>query len=291
MKSNLLLIAILLICAVPVKSQEWQVPDDQQKIENPSLYNLQNVKQGKDLYMQNCKSCHGDPGKNNHLPLVPPPPDVTSEQMQVNTDGELYYKITNGRGGMPQFETTISEDDRWRIINFIRNYSADYEQLLIDAPPVNAKLLASVNEAEKKVEVLAEYEDQDGNYTQLNNATVFISAKKAFGNLPLGQAITEANGRAVFNIPETVIGDEEGNVSIVITLDESYKADEVVLEKAKIGKQKEVPKLIQKEVLWSTNENVQLWLLLSYIGATGAAWLVIGYVIFQLIKIKRYGKE
>ena len=209
-KTNLLAIAVLMFLGIPVMSQDWEVPADQLNIENPSPYNLENVKKGKDLYMQNCKSCHGDPGKNNHLPLVPPPPDITSEQMQANTDGGLFYKITKGRGGMPQFETVISEDDRWRLINFIRNYNPENEQLLIDAPPVNANLLASVNEANKKVEVFAEYEDKSGNFVQLQNAPVFISAKKAFGNLPLGQVFTDKNGRAVYNIPETVIGDEEG---------------------------------------------------------------------------------
>ena len=288
---NILLMAILLLWVVPAKSQEWIVPDDQLNIENPSPYNLQNVQKGKDLYMQNCKSCHGDPGKNNHLPLVPPPPDVASDQMQANLDGELFYKITNGRGGMPQFASTISEDDRWRIINFIRNYNPEYEQLLIDAPPVNAKILASVNEAEKKVEVLAEYEDENGNYQQLKDAEVFISAKKAFGNLLLGQALTGVNGRAVFTIPETVIGDENGYITIVVELGENYKAEEVILDKAVVGKPKEVPQLIQKEVLWSTNDNVQIWLLFSYLGATGAAWIAIGYVIFQLVKIKRFGKN
>ncbi|MCG6186582.1 c-type cytochrome [Maribellus maritimus] len=290
-KVNRLMIGILMFLALPGMGQDWQVPADQLNIENPSSYNLENVKKGKDLYLQNCKSCHGDPGKNNHLPLVPPPPDITSEQMQANTDGGLFYKITKGRGGMPQFETTISADDRWRLINFIRNYNSEKEQLLIDAPPVNAKILASVNEAEKKVEILAEYEDKSGSYQQLENAPVFISAKKAFGNLLLGQALTDKNGRSVFSVPETVIGDEEGNVTIVVTLDENYKAEQVVLEEAKVGKPKEVPQLIRKEVLWSTNENVQIWLLLSYLGAAGAAWIAIGYVIFQLIKIKRFSKQ
>ncbi|QGY43231.1 hypothetical protein GM418_06020 [Maribellus comscasis] len=290
-KVNRLMIGILMFLALPGMGQDWQVPADQLNIENPSSYNLENVKKGKDLYLQNCKSCHGDPGKNNHLPLVPPPPDITSEQMQANTDGGLFYKITKGRGGMPQFETTISADDRWRLINFIRNYNSENEQLLIDAPPVNAKILASVNEADKKVEILAEYEDKSGNYQQLENAPVFISAKKAFGNLLLGQALTDKNGRSVFSVPETVIGDEEGNVTIVVTLDENYKADQVVLEEAKVGKPKEVPQLIRKEVLWSTNENVQIWLLLSYLGAAGAAWIAIGYVIFQLVKIKRFSKQ
>lgn len=290
-KMNLIALAVLMFLGIPVMSQEWEVPADQLNIENPSPYNLENVRRGKDLFMQNCKSCHGDPGKNNHLPLVPPPPDVTSEQMQVNTDGGLFYKITEGRGGMPQFESTVSEDDRWRIINFIRNYNPENEQLLIDAPPVNANLMASVNEADKKVEVFAEYEDQSGNFIELENAPVFISAKKAFGNLPLGQVMTDNNGRAVYNIPETVIGDEEGFVSVVVNLDENYSAEEVVLEQAKVGTPKEVPQLIRDEVLWSTNENVQLWLLLSYIGSAGAAWIAIAYVIFQLIKIKRFSKQ
>jgi hypothetical protein len=44
-------------------------------------------------------------------------------------------------------------------------------------------------------------------------------------------------------------------------------------------------------VLWSTNDNVSTWLLLSYILAAGGSWFVIGYVVFQIIKIKRYSKS
>jgi hypothetical protein len=62
------------------------------------------------------------------------------------------------------------------------------------------------------------------------------------------------------------------------------------LDKAKIGQKKEVQKLIQPGILWSTNENIQIWLLLSYIGAVGAAWAAIGYVVVQLFKIKRLSK-
>lgn len=281
---------IVLMLWIPVHGQEWLVPEDQVVVQNPSEYNLNNVKRGKELFLQHCKSCHGDPGKNNGLPLVPPPPDLTSEKMQSNTDGGLYYKITQGRGGMPQFATTISEDDRWRLVNFIRNYSLATEPLLVDAPPVNARILASVNENARRVEILAEYEDNTGSYLSLGKVPVFVSSKKIFGNLLLGQTITDANGRAYFEIPETVIGDEEGFVRVVVSLDENYKADAVVLERSKVGKLKEVPKLITKEVLWSTNDNIQIWLLLSYIGAAGAAWITIGYVIWQIIKIRKYGK-
>jgi cytochrome c5 len=282
-------IAVILYLTVQVSAQEWVVPADQKSIVNPLEYNLSNVKKGKDLYYQNCKSCHGDPGKNNHLPLVPPPVDITSDQMHLNSEGDLFYKITNGRGGMPQFKTTISEDDRWRIVNYVMNFNPLREPLLVDAPKIKAKLLASVNEQERKIEVFAEYE-LNGEFTKLPNTTVSISAKKYFGNIEIGKVNTDKNGRAEFKVPESLIGDEEGFVDMVVAMDENYTVEPVLLDKAKIGQKKEVQKLIQPGILWSTNENIQIWLLLSYIGAVGAAWAAIGYVVIQLFKIKRLSK-
>jgi mono/diheme cytochrome c family protein len=289
-KINLIFVAILFI-AHQGMAQDWLVPEDQKAIQNTSEYNLSNVKKGKDLYNLNCKSCHGDAGKNNGLPLVPPPPDVTSDKMQANTEAELFYKITKGRGGMPQFESTISEDDRWRLVNYIMNYNPANTPLLVEAPPKKAKLMASVNETEKKVEVFAEYEEKDGSFVILAETPVFISAKKAFGNLPIGEVLTNTEGRAEYTIPEELIGDEEGLVNIVVRLDGEYIVDPVILDAAKVGQLKQVPKLIKKEVLWSTNDNTQTWLLLSYLGAVGGAWLAIAYVVFQIFKIWRLGKK
>jgi len=284
------LITVTLFLSLPVLAQDWVVPAAQKDIANPQEYNLANVKKGKELFLKNCKSCHGDPGKNNILPLVPPPVDITSEKMQKNTEGELFYKITNGRGAMPQFKATISDDDRWRIVNYIMNFNPKRQPVLVNAPAVKAKLLASVNEQGKKVEVFAEYE-VNGVYTKLPNAPISISGKKYFGSIEIGKVNTDENGRAEFTIPETVIGDEEGYVDIVIALDENYVADAVALDKSKVGQNKQVQKLIQPGILWSTNENIQIWLLLSYIGAVGGAWLAIGYVVFQLFKIKRLSKN
>ncbi len=288
-KWKLFLIATLAFPAQQVLSQDWMVPSDHTALTNPSEYNLENIKKGKELYTRNCQSCHGDPGKNNPLALLPLPVDIASERMHANSEGDLFYKITTGRGVMPPFESTISENERWKLINFIMNFKPGGNQLLVDAPPVKVKLLASVNENKSTVEILAEREDAES--TGLENAPVIISAKKTFGNIELGRAITNENGRAEFTIPENVIGDEEGYVSIVVSMGDGYDAHEVALEKAKVGKNKVVPRLIKGEVLWSTNNNIQLWLLLSYISAAGGAWLVIGYAIYQIIKIKKLSKS
>jgi len=287
-----IILAGFLLCFVPrLQGQEWIVPADQEAINAPSEYSLDNIKRGKEVYNRNCLSCHGDPGKNNPLTLVPMPVDVASEKMQTNSEGSLYYKMTVGKGVMPPFQTTISETDRWNLVHFIKNYSPDREQLLVDAPPVKAKLMASVNESKGAVEILAEYEQENGNFASLTERPVSVSSKKAFGNIEIGQAVTNENGRAEFIIPEDVIGDEEGYLSIVVSLGEGFETEEVALEKAILGKAKEVPKLIKSEVLWSTNDNVSTWLLISYILAAGGSWIVIGYVIFQIVKIKRYSKS
>lgn len=281
----------LMMLALPLRGQEWLVPDDEALRFNPMEYSLEHVKQGKTIYTKNCKSCHGDPGKNNPLTLVPMPLDIASEKMQVNSEGALFYKITTGKGVMPPFESTISENDRWMLINFIQNYNPEQEQLLVDVPPVKAKLLASVNEDQGTVEILAEYENANATYVPLLNTPVTISSKKAFGNLKMGEANTNELGRAEYIIPETLIGDEKGLVSIVVSLGEEYDAAEVVLEKAHVANPKNVPGLIRKGVLWSTNNNVSLWVLISFLLGAGGAWIVIGYVIYQIVKIKRYSRS
>ena len=85
------------------------------------------------------------------------------------------------------------------VINFIRNFNKSNEPMLVEAPPRKAKLLASVNEVDKKVEVFAEAEDKNGSFVKLPDTEVKISAKKAFGNLPIGNVLTNAEGRAVFS--------------------------------------------------------------------------------------------
>jgi cytochrome c5 len=290
-KWSFLTTVLLFSCAQLVLGQDWVIPDAESNVSNPSPYILENVDAGKDLYNLNCKSCHGDPGKNNPLALVPTPVDVASDRMHLNTEGALYYKITKGRGIMPPFEGSISEENRWKLVNFIMNFKPGGEMILVDAPPIKAKLLASVNEQNSTVEILAESEEENSTYASLVNTPVIISSKRAFGNIEIGKAVTNENGRAEYRIPENSIGDEEGFMSIVVSLNDEYEAEVVYLDKARVGKMKEVPKLIKDEVLWSTNDNVSLWLLFSYLLFAGGAWAVIAYVVYQLVKVRRYSKQ
>jgi hypothetical protein len=138
---------------------------------------------------------------------------------------------------------------------------------------------------------MAEFENEDAAFVPLLNTPVSISSKTAFGSLPIGETVTNEQGRASYVIPENTVGDEEGYLSIVVALSEDFDAPDVILDRALVGTPKEVPGLIRKGVLWSTNDNVSLWVLISFLLAAGGAWIVIVYVIVQVFKIKKYSRS
>ena len=98
---------------------EWKAPADAKNMKNP----VKGVGTAKKSVETNCASCHGAGGKGDGpaaAALPPPKPaDWTSAKVQSQTDGELFWKITNGRGAMPPWKH-LPEKERWSIVNYIR---------------------------------------------------------------------------------------------------------------------------------------------------------------------------
>lgn len=288
---SLLIALFFLFTGGQAATQVWEVPADQETLKNPSAFNNENVRAGRELYNINCKSCHGDPGKNNALPLVPPPPDVTSEQMLQNSEGALFYKITAGRVAMPAFEATLTADQRWKIVNFMKSFDPATEGLLVKEEPVQARIQGNADEASKTITVSAQALDKSGQWVALTNTDVFIKAKRTFGSLEIGQTTTNGNGTAEYRFPAGYKGDSEGILDLEVTLGEDFQAPPLVMNHVKIAAPAEPENIFTDRVLWSTNDRTAWWVILSYIGAVGGVWITIGYVIFQIFKIFKAGKE
>ena len=80
------------------------------------------VEQGEKLAKVNCVTCHGAKGKGDGAAAValnPKPADWTSKRVQDESDGEIFWKISNGRGAMPPWKH-LPEQDRWALIRYIR---------------------------------------------------------------------------------------------------------------------------------------------------------------------------
>lgn len=93
---------------------------------NPIPPNSESIAAGDSLYAVNCVSCHGASGKGDGpvgIALNPRPADLTQHARPgAHTDAQLYEWITSGVPGtrMPAFKSTLSDTDRWNLVNFIR---------------------------------------------------------------------------------------------------------------------------------------------------------------------------
>jgi mono/diheme cytochrome c family protein len=101
----------------------WAAPESAVKMKNPVKADPESVKEGKDLYVQHCKSCHGAKGKGDGSKAEKIDiscGDFTSAETAKVPDGELYWKTTEGRKPMPSYKEKLSDSERWKVINYIR---------------------------------------------------------------------------------------------------------------------------------------------------------------------------
>jgi mono/diheme cytochrome c family protein len=92
---------------------------------NPIESDEVSVARGALLYDVNCAMCHGvDGGGNGSVaPFLSEkkPADLTSEVVQVKSDGAIFLVISNGvPGTMPALNENLTVRDRWDVVNYIR---------------------------------------------------------------------------------------------------------------------------------------------------------------------------
>ncbi|MBH83368.1 MAG: cytochrome c class I [Flavobacteriales bacterium] len=104
----------------------WQAPESAKEINNPYAGNKIAAQMGQILYSKLCWTCHGKNGKGDGpaaTNLSPKPKDFSSTYLQKQTDGELFWKLTNGKGMMVPYKYSLNEEKRWQLINYIRTLS------------------------------------------------------------------------------------------------------------------------------------------------------------------------
>ncbi|MEO8510651.1 MAG: copper resistance protein CopC [Chloroflexota bacterium] len=89
---------------------------------NPVASDAASLARGDALYRANCSSCHGLAGGGDGPSAASPIGDLAF-QVPGRSDGELSWIIERGMAGtqMPGFALTLSEQDRWDLINHLRS--------------------------------------------------------------------------------------------------------------------------------------------------------------------------
>jgi mono/diheme cytochrome c family protein len=122
------------------------IPLEAGKKKNPLPESDEVVSQGQEVFLGSCAQCHGADGRgdsNIGPKMYPPAMDLTSAHVQHWNDGELFWIIQNGvrLTGMPFWQSSISEDDTWKLTRFIHHLPS------IDAASASASAPSSAQGA------------------------------------------------------------------------------------------------------------------------------------------------
>jgi len=115
-----LLLSATLLLAQNVNYEQdpkWRVPEGAAAKKNPLAEKADLAAGGRKLFKRNCVECHGEAGQG-----LKKAADLQLAVVQEQTDGTLYWKVTNGNPdhGMPSF-SGLPELQRWQIVLYLRS--------------------------------------------------------------------------------------------------------------------------------------------------------------------------
>lgn len=141
MKKNLFLfVAALVLVTLALTACGGQAEDTTLKVEpapaefasltNSFAGDAAAIEAGKTLYTINCETCHGAAGKGDGVggaALNPKPQDFTNaERAKLLSDGYMFWRVSKGGGfapfnsGMTAWDTTLTEEQIWQVISYVR---------------------------------------------------------------------------------------------------------------------------------------------------------------------------
>ncbi|MCK5847420.1 MAG: c-type cytochrome [Bacteroidales bacterium] len=287
-------VSISLLILTNVQAQEWNVSAEEKAMELGVTFTEEIQDAGNSIYKKSCKMCHGDvtiaASNDRELPLAPNL--GATDWQKANTDGEIFTKITSGKGGMPPFSGSLSDDDRWKIVAFIRsNYDAyipPNTNKAAEAPKVE-KFAGTIkdietiyNDAAQSFTVRIIAIDDNGHPAKAKGVKVDLFVKRYFGNMALFEGErTDENGEIVIEAGN-LKADNEGNISII-----AQTSDKSIISKKNItiSYAQEWENPILGRNIWGTSARTPIWMLVSYLVFTFGTLSVLGWAVFQLLRI------
>lgn len=107
------------------QSSDWKAPPSVANRPNPVPVNANTLAAGQKLYTNNCLTCHGSSGRGDGpggASLEKKPADLSS-LVKGQSDGALFWKISEGRSPMVSWKGSLSETQRWELVNYVKSFA------------------------------------------------------------------------------------------------------------------------------------------------------------------------
>ena len=107
-------------------SGKWVSPAASAAKKSPVAPTPDSIAAGQKIYSKTCAMCHGKSGDADGPAVIElniHPAKLSNPQLQTESDGSLFWKITTGKKPMPAYGKRLSETDRWHLVNYVRTLS------------------------------------------------------------------------------------------------------------------------------------------------------------------------
>lgn len=101
----------------------WQAPEWADTLKNPIRTASPELDQGETLYATYCATCHGERGQGDGTmgaEFEVKPANFHLPAFQKQTDGAIFWKISEGKGPMPSYKGSLNDDQRWQLVAYLR---------------------------------------------------------------------------------------------------------------------------------------------------------------------------
>ena len=109
--------------SINAQANKWIAPKEADDLKNPLADKTDVLPNAKVMYTTYCAPCHGNKGKGDGpaaAGLTKKPADHSSAYVQTQTDGAIFWMISEGHTPMPSYKVAFTETQRWALVNYIR---------------------------------------------------------------------------------------------------------------------------------------------------------------------------
>lgn len=214
----------------------------------------------------------------------------------------LLGKVVTGTNGVGRVALPASFKTSWDSMDELKFLAVSdsipgEESLSSDLTIKKAILVIDTSSAEGIRSVTAQLKEKKGNdWVAVKEIEMKLGVKRILGNLTVGEAETytsDSTGTASAEFKrDSIPGDEKGNIILVARVEDNDNYGNLVVERSvPWGKAVEADTHFWHRSLWSTGNRAPVWLLFIALSIMVGVWGVIVYLIRQLFKIKKMGRE
>jgi hypothetical protein len=147
-------------------------------------------------------------------------------------------------------------------------------------------------DSSRLVKIVVGHPDETGQIVPMPEVECKIYIKRLFGLLPIGDAeTTDADGLISVVFPDSLKGDESGNLTIVAKIEDNEILGNVEVSKTIAwGIPTEINDFYLQRELWSARANSPWTLILIVNAALLGIWGVIAFIFLEIFRINKIGK-